>query len=221
MRIFLAEDVADVAEAIVACIRRMGHEVDWEANGTRAARRVLAGFHDLLILDVMLPGTDGLTLLRSVRAAGLATPVLMLTALGEIEERVQALDMGANDYLVKPFDFRELEARIRALLRLGSGSATNVLTCANLALDLKSHTAQVDGQALDLTRREVTLLEVLLARPGRIFSKDELIDRLFSADDTPNANAIEQHVARLRKKLGAARFTIRTLRGLGYQIVLP
>ncbi|HEX7750331.1 MAG TPA: response regulator transcription factor, partial [Bordetella sp.] len=102
----------------------------------------------------------------------ISTPVLMLTALGEIEERVQALDMGANDYLVKPFDFRELEARIRALLRQAIGRPTNVLACANLTIDLKSHTAQLDGNALDLTRREVMLLEILVTRPGRIFSKN-------------------------------------------------
>ncbi|WP_345796807.1 response regulator transcription factor [Castellaniella sp. MT123] len=221
MRILLVEDAADVAEAIVACTRRMGHDTDWESNGKRAAERVLADCYDLLILDVMLPDMDGLALLQRVRGRKLATQVLMLTARGEIEERVEALDMGANDYLVKPFDFRELEARVRALLRQGSGTPTNLLSCANLTIDRKSRTVQLDGLALDLTRREVMLLELLVARPGRIFSKDELIDRLFGIDDNPNANTVEQHVARLRKKLAGARFTIRTLRGLGYQVVVP
>ena len=212
MRILLVEDVADVAEAIVACTQRMGHDTDWEPNGKCAADRVTADFYDLLILDIMLPDLDGLSLLRRVRDRKISTPVLMLTALGEIEERVQALDMGANDYLVKPFDFRELEARIRALLRQAIGRPTNVLACANLTIDLKSHTAQLDGNALDLTRREVMLLEILVTRPGRIFSKNELIDRLFSIDENPNANTVEQHVARLRKKLTGAHFSIRTLR---------
>lgn len=221
MRILLVEDAADVAEAIIACTRRMGHDTDWESNGTRAAGRVIADFYDLLILDVMLPGTDGLALLRRVRAHKLDTQVLMLTARGEIEERVEALDLGANDYLVKPFDFRELEARIRALQRQGTGNTANVLACANLTMDRKSHAVHLDGQALDLTRRETMLLELLIARPGRIFSKDELIDRLFGIDDNPNANTVEQHVARLRKKLSGAHFTIRTLRGLGYQVVMP
>lgn len=221
MRILLVEDVADVAEAIVACTQRMGHDTDWESNGRRAADRVTADFYDLLILDIMLPDLDGLSLLKRVRDKKINTPVLMLTALGEIEERVQALDMGANDYLVKPFDFRELEARIRALLRQAIGHPTNVLTCANLTIDLKSHTAQLDGDALDLTRREVMLLETLVTRPGRIFSKEALIDRLFSIDENPNANTVEQHVARLRKKLTGAHFSIRTLRGLGYQVIVP
>lgn len=220
MRIFLVEDSADVAEAIIAHTTRMGHTVDWESNGSRAAGRVTADYYDLLILDVMLPEMDGFALLKRVRDKKLNTQVLMLTACGEIEERVKALDMGANDYLVKPFDFRELEARIRALLRQGSGNPTNLLTCANLTIDRKSRSVELDGAALDLTRREVMLLEVMIARPGRIFGKNELMDRLFSIDDNPNANTIEQYVARLRKKLTGAHFKIRTLRGLGYQVVM-
>ena len=168
----------------------------------------------------MLPQQDGFSLLTRVREKGLSTPVLMLTACAEIEERVRALDLGADDYLIKPFDFRELEARIRVLLRRSGGEATNLLNCANLTIDRKSRTAVLDGRPLELTRREVTLLEIIAARPGRIFGKDELIDRLFSVDDTPNANTVEQYVGRLRKKLAGAGFEIRTLRGLGYQLVL-
>lgn len=220
MRILLVEDAADVAEAIIARTTRMGHTVDWESHGGRASDRVTADYYDLLILDVMLPEMDGFALLKRARDKKLNTQVLMLTACGEIEERVKALDMGANDYLVKPFDFRELEARIRALLRQGSGNPTNLLTCANLTIDRKSRSVELDGAALDMTRREVMLLEVMIARPGRIFGKNELMDRLFSIDDNPNANTIEQYVARLRKKLTGAHFKIRTLRGLGYQVVM-
>lgn len=219
MRILLVEDTADVAEAIVAHLTRIGHTVEWQSNGHEAAR-MIADPYDLLILDVMLPQQDGFSLLRRLREKGLNTPVLMLTACAEIEERVRALDLGADDYLIKPFDFRELEARIRVLLRRSGGDSTNLLSCANLSIDRKSRTVLLDGMPLDLTRREVTLLEIIAARPGRIFGKDELMDRLFSVDDTPNANTVEQYVARLRKKLSGAAVEIRTLRGLGYQLVL-
>ncbi len=220
MRILLVEDSADVAEAIVASLTRIGHAVDWESHGGRAAARVSDANYDLLILDVMLPGRDGFALLKQVRDQALGTKILMLTACAEIEERVRALDLGADDYLVKPFDYRELEARIRVLLRRGGGDSTNLLVAANVAIDRNTRSVTLDGAPLELTRREVTLLEVLLSRPGRIFGKDELIDRLFTIDDTPSANSIEQYVGRLRKKVVGAKFEIRTLRGLGYQVVL-
>lgn len=219
MRILLVEDTEDVAEAIIAQLSRSGHTVEWQTCGAEAAKHVEAPY-DLLILDVMLPRVDGFTLLRQVRDKGLHTPVLMLTACAEIEERVRALDLGADDYLIKPFDFRELEARIRVLLRRSGGEATNLLVCANLVIDRKSRTVSLNHLPLELTRREVTLLEIIAARPGRIFGKEELIERLFSLDDNPSANSVEQYVARLRKKLGGAGFEIRTLRGLGYQLVL-
>jgi two-component system response regulator TctD len=221
MRILVVEDSIDVGDAICAHLERLGHCVDRDANGASAAAKVTADHYDLLILDIMLPGLDGYELLRRVRAGGLRTQVLMLTACAEIEERVRALDLGADDYLIKPFDFRELEARIRVLLRRVGGDSTNLLVYGNVTLDRKSRTALLGGTPLDLTRREVTLLEIIIARPGRIFGKDELIEKLFSFDDNPNANTVEQHMARLRKKLAGADFEIRTLRGLGYQAVRP
>jgi two-component system, OmpR family, response regulator TctD len=221
MRVLLVEDSVDVAQAIQAHLQRLGHTVDWEANGRNAQALVLSDHYDLIVLDVMLPGLDGYTLLERLRAAQLQTQVLMLTACAEIDERVRALDLGADDYLIKPFDFRELEARIRVLMRRIGGDSTNLLRCANLSLDRKSRTVRVDEQPLELTRREVTLLEILVSRPGRIFAKDELIDKLLTLEDHPNANLVEQYVARLRKKLSHAHFEIRTLRGLGYQVVLP
>ncbi|MYM34356.1 response regulator [Duganella sp. FT94W] len=220
MRILVVEDTVDVAEAIVASLTRIGHVVDWESHGGRAEARVLDPHYDLLVLDIMLPDVDGFDLLRQVRAKGLATSVLMLTACAEIEERVHALDLGADDYLVKPFDYRELDARIRMLLRRGGGGSTNLLVAGKVSVDRKSRSVLLDGRPLELMRREVTLLEILLSRPGRIFGKDELIDRLFTIDDNPSANAVEQYVGRLRKKLVGAGFEIRTLRGLGYQVVL-
>ena len=142
MRIMLVEDTADVAEAIATQLRRLGHALDCETDGAAAAARI-GDDYDLLILDVMLPHIDGFELLRRVRERGLSTRVLMLTACAEIEERVRALDLGADDYLTKPFDFRELEARVRALMRRTGQDATNRLTCANLTLDRKSRGVEV------------------------------------------------------------------------------
>lgn len=219
MRILLVEDTDDVAQAIAARLSAIGHAVDRAANGLAAAA-LMDGAYDLIILDVMLPGRDGFSLLAQLRGAGRDTKVLMLTACGEVDERVRALDLGADDYLMKPFDYRELDARVRVLLRRTIGDPTNVLACANLRLDRKSRAATLDGNPVELTRREVTLLEILASRPGRIFSKDELVERLFTLDDNPSANLVEQYVARLRKKLAAAQFEIRTLRGLGYQLIV-
>ena len=219
MRVLLVEDSVDVAQAINAHLLRLGHMVDWEPDGAKAATMVIADHYDLVILDIMLPGLDGYALLQRLRGAQLRTQVLMLTACAEIEERVKALDLGADDYLTKPFDYRELEARIRVLMRHAGGDSTNLLACANLTLDRKSRTVRIDGVPVELTRREVTLLEIIISRPGRIFGKDELMDKLFTLDDSPNANTVEQYIARLRKKLVPANFEIRTLRGLGYQVV--
>jgi two-component system response regulator TctD len=215
------EDVVDVGEAIVASLERIGHAVDWERDGGEADALLMAQSYDLVVLDVMLPGMDGFSLLRRLRQRRIPTPVLVLTARSQIEDRVSALDLGADDYLVKPFDFRELEARVRALLRRKTGSATNLIEIGGITLDLAGRNASLHGRPLELTRRELTMLEILAARPGRIFGKDELMDQLFGFKDEPSENAIEQYIARLRRKIAGASAEIRTLRGLGYQLVAP
>ena len=220
MRILLVEDTLDLGEGVVMHLRHAGHTVDWETDGSAARELALHGDYDLLILDIMLPGLDGLTLLRQLRQAGVSSPVLMLTARVEIDARVDALDLGADDYLIKPFSFRELSARARALLRRRTGDATNLLRCGALTLDRKTRSVTLHDEPLALKRREVTLLEILAARPGRIFSKDELMDRLFSIDDAPTSNAVEQVVARLRRSLDGTGVEVKTLRGLGYQLVV-
>jgi len=221
MRVLLVEDTKDVAEGVQARLERLGHLVDWEADGEAASARLDVQGYDLVILDVMLPGgTDGMTLLRRMRAKKSATPVLMLTARSQVDDRVTALDLGADDYLTKPFDLRELEARVRALLRRGGGSATNQISFGDLVLDLETHGVTLAEEAVELTRREQMVLELLVSRPNRIVPKEQMVDRLFGLDDAASLNAVEQHMARLRRKLAASNTEIRTLRGLGYKIVL-
>lgn len=220
MRVLLVEDIADVGEAIVASLERMGHTVDWERDGQNADEVITVQDYDLVVLDVTLPRLDGFAILKRMRQRRDATPVLVLTARSQIEDRVSALDLGADDYLVKPFDFRELEARIRALLRRQTGSSTNLIECGGLTVDRAGRVAELGGRPLELTRRELTLLEILAARPGRVFGKDELMDQLFGFGDEASENAIEQYIARLRRKIVGAGVEIRTLRGLGYQMVI-
>ncbi|MCQ4161534.1 response regulator transcription factor [Roseomonas sp. GC11] len=220
MRILLVEDTADVGEGIVARLQRMGHAVEWERDGEGALARIAVQPYDLFILDVMLPPPDGLRLLRHLREQGQATPVLMLTARSSVNDRVGALDLGADDYLVKPFDFLEMEARVRALLRRQGGSATNELRCGDITIDLAGRLVMLAGQPVELTRRELALLEILATRVGRVVDKGQIAERLFGLDSEAGSNAVEQYVARLRRKIAASRAEIRTLRGLGYQLVL-
>lgn len=219
MRILLVEDTRDVAEAIVGRLERIGHAVDWETDGAAAADFIGRSPYDLVILDVMLPNLDGFSILRKLRAAGLTTPVLILTARSRVEDRVDALDIGADDYLVKPFDFRELEARVRALLRRNVGEATNLLKCGDITIDRLSRMVRIGPREVHLKRRELTLLEILSSRPGRVFSKDELLDRMFGHDEAPGENAVELYIGRLRRKIEGAQAHIVTVRGFGYQMV--
>lgn len=218
MRILLVEDTEDVGEGIAARLERIGHKVDWEKDGGVADEVLEVEEYDLLILDVNLPALDGFSILKRLRQRKSKMPVLVLTARSQVDDRVDALDLGADDYLVKPFDYRELEARARALLRRSAGETTNQLVCGQVTIDRGSRAVLINGTPVDLTRRELTLLEILAARPGRIFGKDELMDQLFGFGDDASPNAVEQYVARLRKKLAGSGAEIRTLRGLGYQI---
>lgn len=221
MRILLVEDNPDVGDAIVQRLTRVGHAVDWQRHGDEAMAVIEdGGAYDLAILDVMLPGADGFTLLQRMRALGSNTPTLVLTARSRIEDRVDALDIGADDYLVKPFDFRELEARVRALMRRNSGEATNMLQCGDITIDRLTRMIKVGGLEVHLKRRELTLLEILATRPGRIFSKEELLDRMFGFDEAPTANAVEVYVGRLRQKIDGASARIVTVRGFGYQMMV-
>jgi two-component system response regulator TctD len=219
MRIFLVEDTRDVGEAIVERFVRGGHAVDWETDGLEASRILESTTFDLIILDIMLPGRNGFSILQDLRNNGSETPVLVLTARSEVEDRIGALDLGADDYLIKPFDFRELEARARALMRRRHGDATNLIACGDVVIDRSGRSVRVGEREVHLKRRELTLLEILASRPGRVFGKEELLDHLFGFDEAPNVNAVELYVGRLRKKLEGARAQIVTVRGFGYQML--
>ncbi len=218
MRILLVEDTEEIGRAIAKRFERIGYAVDWERDGRTAAELLEVQSYDLVVLDVMLPRQDGFSVLKGLRGRGVRTPVLVLTARSAVDDRISALDLGADDYLIKPFDYRELEARARALLRRAAGQPDNLLRLGPLTIDRAGRTASVEGKALDLTRRELTVLEILASRPGRFVPKEELVEQLFSFDQDPSPNAVEQFVARLRRKLAATPVEIRTERGLGYQL---
>ena len=216
------EDAVDVADAVVASFARRGDAVDHAASREAAEDLLAVQRYDVIILDINLPDGDGLALLAAQRRQGLATPVLMLTARLQVDDRVAALDGGADDYLVKPFDLRELEARVRALGRRGQAAAAEgaTVTFGDLEADLAARTASLAGTPLALTRREFSLLEALLASRGRVAAKEAIFNRMFSFDETDvGLNAIEIYVARLRRKLEGGNVSVKTLRGIGYQLV--
>lgn len=215
MRILLVEDDADLGDAVLRRLRREGYAVDWQQDGQRAHEVLQYQRYELVILDIGLPRLSGHAILRAMRGRGDRTPVLMLTARSDIEDRVGALDVGADDYLSKPFDSREFDARCRALLRRSQGIASGTSRIGRLLFDRSAKAVSLDGQLLDLPRREYRLLEIFVGNLGRVLGKDDIASQLFDFDDEAGANAIELYVGRLRKKLGGA-LTIRTMRGLGY-----
>lgn len=218
MRILLIEDTADVGEGIVECIEMMGHTVDWAQDGESGDECLRSSEYQLVVLDLMLPQLSGMAVLRQLRERRVDTPVLIITARSAIDDRIGTLDLGADDYLVKPFDFRELQARVRALLRRHSGDRSIELKCGHLVFDRTARVARVRGKLVSLTRRELSLLEIFMARQTHVFSKSQLLDQLFGYNSEPSENSIEVMVARLRRKLVGAGVEITTQRGVGYRI---
>ena len=220
MRILIAEDDAIIADGLARSLRQGGYAVDWAPNGLEVDAALMTVVYDLLILDLGLPKLAGLEVLKRLRGRGAAVPVLILTALDGTGDRVKGLDLGADDYMVKPFELAELEARVRALTRRSAGTAPTI-QCGQLTYDQVGRVAQIEGQALDLSAREIGLLEVLLTRMGRLVSKDQLVDHLCGWGEEVSHNAIEVYVHRLRKKLEAGGVKIATVRGLGYCLERP
>lgn len=222
MRILLVEDAEDIAEAIARRLTKRGDAVDHVGTVEEAHSHISVQDYDLAILDIGLPDGSGADILRSLRARKKPTAVMMLTARGDIDDRVSALDSGADDYLVKPFDLRELEARIRALARRGGEDRAGVIECGDLLFDPAQFRVEVAGKPVALTRRELSLLEILLINRGRVISKEHLLESMFAFEQNDvGVNAVQLYIARLRRKIEQSGVEIRTLRGLGYQIVAP
>lgn len=220
MRILLIEDDQKLAEGLLRALAQSGHACDHITHAQQVAASLAAIDYDLLILDLGLPDGDGLELLAQLRRDGLDVPVLILTARDGIEQRIRGLDSGADDYLAKPFALGELEARLRALARR-RGNAANHRSFGRLIFDTGNRSLQLDdGTPLDLTARELALIEILLQQPGRIVSKQRLFDAVYNWDADASLSVIEVHLSRLRRKLSDAdaQVGIRVLRGLGYRL---
>ena len=218
MRILVAEDDPSLAEGLVRSLRKSGYAVDCVNNGDEADTALGANEFDLLILDLGLPKRSGLEVLTRLRSRKSATAVLILTARDSVKDRVAGLDAGADDYLAKPFELAELQARVRALTRRGMAGGSLLVSHGPLSFDQIGRVASLNGRAVELSARELGLLEIFLQRAGRLVSKDQLVNHLCEWGEEVSANAIEVYVHRLRKKLEPGGVRIVTVRGLGYSL---
>jgi len=216
MKIMLVEDNHDLGEAIVRRLRSAGHQVTWNTDGHDVEEALALDSFDAVILDLTLPAADGISILRALRRNRQDLPVLVTTARSEIDDKVSLLDLGADDYLVKPFDMRELEARLRALVRRPVGQLASRLELGRLTLDPAGHVVSHGSQMIDLGPREFRLLEALLSSPERVVLRERLMSQLFDLEDGGSENALELLVSRLRRKIAGAGVEIVTMRGLGY-----
>jgi two-component system OmpR family response regulator len=223
MRILCVEDETDVAEAVRVALIADGHAVDVVGDGREALEWAATYPYDLVILDLVLPGLDGIEVCRRLRASGGGIPILMFTALDQVEDRVRGLDSGADDYLPKPFAMAELLARVRALLRRESPSREAVIHVGDLEIDPASLAVRRGGQPIKLTSKEFALLSLLARHPGQVFSRDRLIDAVWDADFDAESNIVEVYIRSLRRKVDEGRRDgiIETVRGAGYRLRTP
>jgi DNA-binding response OmpR family regulator len=218
MKLLVIEDDELIGQGIQNLFISRDHHVEWLTSANVALECIDQNSFDIVILDLNLPGQDGLGWLKAARASGMALPVLILTARDALEDRVRGLDIGADDYLLKPFAFDELEARTRALYRRLVGRSDETITLGALHINLNSREVSLKGQTQELTRREYALLLYLIDHKGRVLTRRQLEEALYDLDENPESNALEVHIHALRKKLG--KESIRTIRGIGYQWVI-
>ena len=214
MRILLAEDDELLGVGLRAGLQQQGFEVDWVRDGQAALRELLALDYEAAVLDLGLPRMDGMEVLQTLRQQGRSTPVLVLTARDAVQSRIQGLDTGADDYVVKPVDLHELAARLRALVRRSSGQASNMLRAGDVVLDPSAHKVTLAGKPVDLAQREYDLLHALMRNAGRVMSREQLEEKIYPWGTEVASNAVEVHVYHLRRKLGSE--LIETVRGVGY-----
>ena len=217
MRILLVEDDPLLGDGLRAGLRQLGFQVDWVRDGMAAERELRSDVYAAAVLDLGLPRKDGMEVLAGLRAAGLALPVLVLTARDAVTDRVRGLDAGADDYVVKPVDLHELAARLRALVRRAHGQPRECLTAQDVVLDPAARTVQRAGEPVVLSAREFDLLHVLMLNTGRVLSREQLEQHLYSWGREVESNAVEVHIHHLRRKLGAP--LIQTVRGVGYSLL--
>lgn len=218
MRILVVEDSPALAKGLAAVLRQGGYAVDIVDDGATALAVLSAERFDLVVLDLNLPDMDGIDVLRTLRGRRHDASILILSARGSPEDRVKGLDLGADDYMIKPFDVSELEARVRMLLRRRAGLKTATVSFGEVDFDLTQRIFSARGSVLEIPAREVALLETLFMRAGKVVSKQAIIESLAGFDDDLSANAIEQYVSRLRKRLAPFGMTVRTARGIGYYL---
>jgi two-component system OmpR family response regulator len=216
VKVLVVEDDSVLSAALVRALNQAGYAVDLVTDGEAANEALSVASHDLVVLDIALPRLDGLSVLRRLRDRRSRVPVLVLTARDTLDERVEGLDLGADDYMTKPFDLPEFEARVRALIRRGQFNANNDMTHGRLRFDTVARRLFHDDAPVDMSGRELALTELLLARQGRVVSKEQMIDQLFGFGDEVGSNAIEVYVHRVRRKLEPFGVEIRTVRGMGY-----
>ena len=220
MKILVVEDAEDFANSLKHSLELESNHVEIAGDLSIASDFVSVTHFDIILLDIMLPDGDGRDFLRSIRAKNNNVPVIVMTARSEISDRVDLLDIGADDYIIKPFEFVELEARCRAVLRRHSGQDQQSLNFGNVAVYPLTASIEFDDRKINLRNRELRLLEIFFNSPGILFSKDQLTDRLFLISDEVTENAIEVYVGRLRKKLAESTVTIETVRGIGYRLIV-